>query len=119
TSRDKLDEPDRARLDRIAPLHPDLQIAVELAQDFAVMLRKRLAERLDAWLERAATSALPAFHSFVAGLRRAHSAVKAGPALPWSKGQPKRKVNRLKFLKRQSFGRANFDLLRLRVLFEG
>ena len=119
TSRDKLDDTDRPRLDRIAQLHPDLQTALGLAQDFAVMLRLRLVQRLDAWLERAANSALPAFHGFVAGLRRDYSAVKAGLSLPWSQGQTEGQVNRLKFLKRQSFGRANFDLLRLRVLFEG
>lgn len=119
SSPDKLDDPDRSRLDRIAQLHPDLQTAVDLAQDFAVMLRKRLAQRLDAWLERAANSALPAFRGFVAGVRRDYIAVKAGLSLPWSQGQTEGQVNRLKFLKRQSFGRANFDLLRLRVLFEG
>ena len=82
-----MDDPDRQRLARIAQLHPDLQTAVDLAQDFAVMLRHRLAQRLDAWLERAANSALPAFHGFVAGLRRDYSAVKAGLSLPWSQGQ--------------------------------
>jgi transposase len=100
-------------------LHPDLQNAGALAQDFAVMLRQRLAQRLDAWLERAANSALPAFHGFVAGLRCDYDAVKAGLSLPWSQGQAEGQVNRLKFLKRQRFGRAKFDLLRLRVLFEG
>ncbi len=113
------DDTDRTRLARMVHLHPDLQTAVNLAQDFAVMLRHRLAERLDAWLERAANSALPAFHRFVAGLCRDYNAVKAGLALPWSQGQTEGQVNRLKFLKCQSFGRANFDLLRLRVLFEG
>ncbi len=36
--------------------------------------------------------------------------------LPWSNGPVEGHVNRLKFLKRQMFGRANFDLLRIRVL---
>lgn len=90
-----------------------------MARCWSCQHRQRLAQRLDAWLERAANSALPAFHSFVAGLRRDYSAVKAGLSLPWSQDQTEGQVNRLKFLKRQSFGRANFDLLRLRVLFEG
>ena len=51
------------------------------------MLPKRLAQRLDAWLERAANGALPAFHSFVARVRRDYSAVKAGLSLPWRQGQ--------------------------------
>ncbi len=35
---------------------------------------------------------------------------------PWSSGQAKGQVNRLKLLKRQSYGRAGFNLLRRRVL---
>jgi transposase len=57
-------------------------------------------------------------HVMVAGLRRDYNAVKAGLSLPWSQGQTEGQVNRLKFLKRQSFGRAYFDLLPLRVRFE-
>ncbi len=119
TSVDKLDAEERHRIHLIEQLHPDLQTAIQLAQEFAVMLRQRLSERLDPWLEQATRSSLPALHSFVAGVHRDYAAVKAGLSLPWSQGQTEGQVNRLKFLKRQSFGRANFDLLRLRVLFEG
>ena len=34
----------------------------------------------------------------------------------WSNGQTEGQVNRLKLIKRQMYGRANFDLLRQRVL---
>ena len=34
----------------------------------------------------------------------------------WNNGMVEGHVNRLKFLKRSMYGRANFDLLRLRVL---
>ena len=47
-----------------------------------------------------------------AGLRRDQAAVVAALSLPYSNGQ----VNRLKFIKRSMYGRANFDLLRRRVL---
>jgi len=36
--------------------------------------------------------------------------------LNWSNGQVEGQVNQLKTIKRQMFGRANFDLLRQRVL---
>ncbi len=36
--------------------------------------------------------------------------------LPWSQGQTEGQVNRLKLIKRQMYGRANFDLLRKRVI---
>ena len=41
----------------------------------------------------------------------------AGLELPWSNGQTEGQVNKLKLLKRSMYGRANLDLLRLRVLY--
>jgi transposase len=98
TSVDKLDAEERRRIHLIEQLHPDLQTAIQLAQDFAVMLRHRLSERLDPWLDQAAQSPLPTFHSFAAGVHRDYAAVKAGLSLPWSQGQTEGQVNRLKFL---------------------
>lgn len=40
-----------------------------------------------------------------------------GVTLPWSTGPVEGQINRLKMLKRQMFGRANRDLLKLRVLY--
>ena len=42
--------------------------------------------------------------------------MQAGLTLEWSQGQVEGQVNRLKLLKRQSYGRAGFTLLRKRVL---
>jgi transposase len=50
------------------------------------------------------------------GLERDKAAVLAALQYPWSNGQTEGQVNRLKLLKRQMYGRANFDLLRQRVL---
>ena len=54
--------------------------------------------------------------TFCAGLRRDYEAAVTALTLPWSNGQSEGQVNRLKFIKRQMDGRANFDLLRARVL---
>jgi transposase len=45
-----------------------------------------------------------------------HTAVRAALSLPWSNGQTEGQITRLKLLKRQMYGRANLDLLRLRML---
>ncbi|OHV44300.1 hypothetical protein CC117_32385 [Parafrankia colletiae] len=50
------------------------------------------------------------------GLLRDHDAVLNGLTLPHSSGQVEGTVNRIKMIKRQMYGRANFDLLRKRVL---
>jgi transposase len=44
------------------------------------------------------------------------AAVRAALTEIWSSGQAEGQVNRFKLLKRQSYGRAGFDLLRRRVL---
>lgn len=54
--------------------------------------------------------------TFAAGIRQDYAAVQAALATHWSNGQTEGQVNRLRFLKRQMYGRANFDLLRRRVL---
>ena len=54
--------------------------------------------------------------SFVTGLRSDLDAVTNGLTLPYSSGPVEGAVNRIKMIKRQMFGRANFDLLRKRVI---
>jgi transposase len=36
--------------------------------------------------------------------------------MPWSSGQAEGQINKLKLIKRQMYGRGNFDLIRRRVL---
>ena len=57
-----------------------------------------------------------ALDSFARGLLRDQDAVLAALKLPWSNGPVEGNVHRLKLIKRQMYGRASFDLLRIRVL---
>ena len=54
--------------------------------------------------------------NFASGLKRDYEAVKAALTVPWSNGQVEGQIQRLKLVKRQMYGRANFNLLRRRVL---
>ena len=58
----------------------------------------------------------PDLHSFVRGIKRDYDAVLNGLTMPWSSGVVEGNVNRVKMLKRQTYGRATFPLLRKRVL---
>lgn len=95
---------------------PEIQAARQLALSFRELIRQRRPEQLDSWLLTAEESGIPAFKNFVQGLRRDYPAVKAALTDEWSNGQVEGQVNRLKFIKRQMYGRAKFDLLRRRVL---
>jgi transposase len=104
-------------LDQASQLHPEIQAAIQFGQALAALVRDRLPAALDPWLDQVAHSEVPSLRGFARGLRRDYAAVKAALELPFSNGQLEGQVLRLKFLKRQGYGRADFDLLRLRVLF--
>jgi transposase len=93
---------------------PAVADAAALAREFARLLRQRQAEQLTDWLDRAEGSVL---RSLSTSLRRDEQAVRAAFVLPWSNGQTEGQVHRLKLLKRQTYGRAKFDLLKARVLY--
>ncbi|MDH2390624.1 transposase [Streptomyces sp. HNM0663] len=71
---------------------------------------------LPTWMDRVLADDLPALHSLVNGMKRDLDAVTAGLSMPWSSGQVEGHVTRAKLLKRMGFGRANFALLRRRIL---
>jgi transposase len=71
---------------------------------------------LEAWLADARMSGVRAMQTFAAGLQQDGAAIRAALTMPWSSGQTEGQITRLKMLKRQTYGRANFDLLRRRVL---
>jgi transposase len=88
----------------------------QLVQQFRAMVRHHASPSLDTWLEACAASNVADLATFATGIRQDYAAVRAALTTPWSNGQTEGQVNRLKFLKRQMYGRANFDLLRFRVL---
>jgi transposase len=103
----------RAALQGHSPLAENAQ---RLAQRFVNMCRDSDEPALDAWLADAIASPVPELQRFASSLRRDYDAVSAALRFKWSNGQTEGQVNRLKFLKRQMFGRAKLDLLRARVL---
>ena len=106
----------RASLQHLGAQDPPIATAVDVAAAFLIMLRRREGERLPAWLEAAEASGISKLERFARTLRADHNAVQAGLTLRHSNGQTEGQVNRLKLIKRQGYGRANFDLLRQRVL---
>lgn len=91
------------RLKRIVAACPELADLRRHIAAFAAMM-KNLDGRL------------PPLRGFARNLRKDLAAVTAGLTLPYSSGMVEGHVNRVKYLKRQGYGRANFDLLRRRIL---
>jgi transposase len=111
----KLAAEDRQYLQELKEVCPEAEEAYRLALDFVGMVRKRKPEELRFWLAVASASGLRTFRDFSESLRKDEAAVRAALELPWSNGQVEGQINRLKLLKRQTYGRAGFDLLKRRA----
>jgi len=112
----ELDPAGQASLDVILASSPELAALTAHVRAFATLMSQRRGRHLEKWMTTAAAAGEPALTSFVTGLRADQDAVTAGLTLPWSSGSVQAHVNRIKMLKRQMYGRASPDLLRLRVL---
>jgi transposase len=114
--KDQLPEDEQAYLRRLCDHEPTIALAYDLAQAFAGMARERNGQAFEPWLASVAASGVTDLQRFARSLVEDRAAVEAALELPWSNGQTEGQINKLKLLKRSMYGRANFDLLRQRVL---
>lgn len=113
---EELSSDERHALEQAIEACPDVAAIYPLVQKFSTMVRRREAEGFEGWLKDSLSCGVKGFETFAIGLRREQSAVEAALSLPYSNGQTEGQVNRLKLIKRQMYGRANFELLRRRFL---
>jgi transposase len=113
---DNLSSGQALRLKRILVGCPELADLRRHISDFAKMMKNLEGHLLPRWIKAVEGSELPPLHSFARNLYKDFEAVTAGLTLPYSSGMVEGHVNRVKFLKRQGYGRAGFELLRRRVL---
>ena len=71
---------------------------------------------LQEWIDTVHADDLPALHGFIQGVEKDRTAVQSGLDLPYSNGATEGVNNKTKLLKRQTYGRAGFALLRQRIL---
>jgi transposase len=105
----------QARLGKLRDADAGLREALDLAAEFAAMVRKQVAVPLSVWLVKAEGSGCAELRNFAAGLHLDEAAVAAALTERWSNGPVEGQVNRLKTIKRSMYGRAGWELLRARV----
>ena len=113
---DCLTQDERPRLKAILDRCPKLQAASDQIRAFAAMITQLTGQDLPQWIARARDAGLPGIFSFARGLEQDLDAVTSGLTLPWSSGPVEGRVNHIRMIKRQMFGRAGLPLLRKRVL---
>ena len=109
----KESESSKPYLDELFRRSPEVASAVAVAREFFRMVRKRDAAQWEPWRQSAFNSPLASFAKY---LCRDEAAVRAALEHAWSNGPVEGNVHRLKLIKRSMYGRAKFDLLRLRIL---
>ena len=114
---EKLDEKQSAYLKKIREHSQEFLLVYTLVQEFWALVCEQKKTALKDWLTQAKQSGVTEFRNFAFGLERDFSAVEAALTFSWSNGPVEGHNNRLKMIKRQMYGRAGFDLLRLRVLY--
>jgi len=95
----------------------DFALLHHLAQSLGTIIRERNDKELDSWLRDANNSPFPALQRFAMSLEHDYEAVRAALHYGWSNGPTEGTIHKLKLLKRQMYGRAKLDLLRLRLLY--
>jgi transposase len=105
----------KAYLEELYRASSEVAELARLGKEFFRIVRNRDVAGWPQWLDSAQHTG---FHGFATGLLRDQHAVVAALTLPWSNGPVEGQVHRLKLIKRQMYGRASFDLLRLRVLHQ-
>jgi transposase len=98
--------------------HADREVAHRqlLVEEFLILVRTLQGTELESWLERVKATGARELRQFAHGLERDKAAVVAGLTLPYSTGPVEGHINRLKLLKRQSYGRAGVAHLSRRLL---
>jgi transposase len=113
---DTLTEDEKPRLQAILDRCPELQAASDQVRAFATMITRLTGQDLPQWMAAAREAGLPGISSFAKGLELDLDAVTNGLTMNWSSGPVEGRVNHIKMIKRQMFGRAGLPLLRKRVL---
>jgi transposase len=113
---EKLKEPEQEVINRLVELSPEIKKGMKLADHFYQLMKERKVWQLSAWMEEAQNSRIPELRAFVRGIENDRTVIEAAMSHEWSNGQVEGQVHRLKFLKRQMYGRAKIDLLRAKIL---
>jgi transposase len=94
----------------------ELRAATGHVRAFGEMLTRLRGQELPGWIAAVRADGLPGLSGFAAGLEHDLDAVTCGLTTRWSSGPVEGRVNHIKMVKRQMFGRAGLPLLRKRVL---
>ncbi|MBT2583146.1 ISL3 family transposase [Planococcus sp. ISL-109] len=112
-------------LERINNLHPEILKTFpqlieldELVHSFRKLVKEKKTVNLMDWLANIKLADFSFVQSFANGILQDLSAIKLSIEKDWSNGPTEGQINRLKMIKRMMYGRAGFQVLRNRILYQ-
>ena len=113
---DSLTGDEQPKLNTLLDRCPELRAADTQVRAFARMLTQLTGQDLPQWISDTQAAGLPGLSTFAKGLTQDLDAITQGLTTHWNSGPVEGRVNHIKMIKRQMFGRAGLPLLRKRVL---
>jgi transposase len=96
---------------------PKLRVIHETIHSFRTLVSTQDHMKLDTWLAKYEKVDILSFKSFINGIKSDLEAVKNALFYSWNNGILEGYINKLKTIKRMMYGRASYELLKRRVLF--
>lgn len=96
--------------------HPDVDTILKLVADFKEIILGNEVKKLDEWLDLARKKDVAELNCFIKLIDGDREAVENAIIYHYSNGLTEGHNNKIKLIKRQMYGRCNFDLLRLKIL---
>ncbi len=115
----KLKPDEKKFLASLSQVNEQISELIRLSRELVEIIKQKDEDGLTVWLDRARSSQVKEMRGFAFGIIKDEAAVRQAVTSQWSNGQTEGQVNRLKTIKRQMYGRANFDLLKARVIHQG
>lgn len=115
----KLKPDEKKFLASLSQVNEQIGELIRLSRELVEIIKQKDEDGLTVWLDRARSSQVKEMRGFAIGIIKDEAAVRQAVTSQWSNGQTEGQVNRLKTIKRQMYGRANFDLLKARVIHQG
>jgi hypothetical protein len=107
-----ISEDEQDEIKRLLRRNKRIQEIIDTVMNFRIILESKTPDRLEAWMNRVTSSNYRQIIKFVNGIRNDYDAVVNGILLKASNGKIEGKINKLKKIKRDMYGRCSFGLLK-------
>ncbi len=115
---DKLKPDEKEFIESLTEVSDQVRELSSFSHEFVKIIKEKDENLFADWLRQAQNSQVKEIKNFALGIGKDEESVRQAVISEWSNGQTEGQVNRLKTIKRQMYGRTNFDLLRARVLYQ-